>query len=193
VSARKVPLAERLGGKTLLKLLDGTLGDVDGNGRNLVVTRVDRIFRNKRDGEEWREKWQQQGIRLHLADEGGVSVDTSTAMGSFMFSTILNVAAFAADMTAERTSEGLRRRQSENRRVSRYPRYGWKLSADEKYEVENQIEQIIIAKMLVWNAEGLEAPEIADDLNCDGHRRRNGEPWDTRQVNRVLQRALDSV
>lgn len=115
VSARKVPLADRKGGKELLARL--AAGEADG----VIVVKLDRLFRDLFDGLEhfrdalWPQRKRPRGVKrrnwqvVSLAEH----IDTSTAAGRHMLKFHLLEADAEADRTSERTTlavRGLRRR-----------------------------------------------------------------------------------
>jgi hypothetical protein len=103
VSARKVPFLKR-GGQEVLQACKET------NARNIVIQRVDRAFRNTADGLTFSNLLTRKGLKLHLAAEGGVMADTSTAAGQMFLTMRLAFAAYEPQLTAERTSSALRER-----------------------------------------------------------------------------------
>lgn len=111
VSARKVPLERRTGGAELLRRL--AAGEADG----VIVTKLDRLFRDMRDGLTFfgdalygRRRQRAAGLQVvSLAEH----VDTSTAAGRAMLKYYLLEADNEADRISERTAhamEGLRKR-----------------------------------------------------------------------------------
>jgi DNA invertase Pin-like site-specific DNA recombinase len=102
-SARSVPLFERPEGSKLKNLPRGT---------NIVCSKLARMFRNVDDGRATIDYFQDRGIILHFSDEGGVSINTSTAKGKLVATMLLAVAEYEPEETAERTSRGMKHRQS---------------------------------------------------------------------------------
>ena len=73
-----IPLWERPKGRTLRRKLRS------GDYENLIVMRLDRLFRITSDMLLTVEELDDMGIRLHIADLGGEPIDSSTTMGRFM-------------------------------------------------------------------------------------------------------------
>jgi DNA invertase Pin-like site-specific DNA recombinase len=86
----KVPLKERKAGAVLCQRLQ--------RGDHVVISKLDRAFRNVFDGMAMIQQWRQLGVVIHFQDLG---VDGSTLMGQMMISFYL----FFAQMERERISE----------------------------------------------------------------------------------------
>lgn len=137
VSARKTALADRPGGRKLLTTLGyrfekcaccGVL-KIRSPKRPavpvVVAYAIDRMFRDGADGIGWLERWARDGIRFYTA--GGVIADAGTADGWLTATIQVVMAAYEPKKIAERTSHGSRRHQSQGRRMSKQPPYGWEI------------------------------------------------------------------
>lgn len=99
VSAGK-PLAQRRAGKDLLDAL--AAGEADG----VVALRLDRLFRNARDGLSFAEDFAiRHGVSLHTVDG---CVDTSTPQGWLMLAISLVTAQYERLMTSQRNRDTAR-------------------------------------------------------------------------------------
>ena len=136
--------------------------------KNIVVQRLDRAFRDTIDGLTTIEVLNESGIRMHLAAEGGLSCDLSSAEGKLVLTMLLAFASFEPERIARRTSEGLQRRQADGQRVTREDRVRY--GQDERYPEE--LANLRTVCNLI--AEGENLRSIADNLSSAGARRRNG-------------------
>ncbi|MCK2018855.1 recombinase family protein [Peribacillus frigoritolerans] len=87
--------ADRPRFKELLSLLKG--------GDTLVVTKLDRLARNTKEGIEVIEGLFNKGVRVHVLNVGLLE---DTTMGKFFLQTLLAVAEMERNMIVERTQEG---------------------------------------------------------------------------------------
>ena len=108
-SARQTPLFEREGGSRLRFLPSGT---------HVICSKLDRVFRSTADGLMTMHHFRKHGITLHFADQSGCTLDLSTGDGEFMFTILLAAAALEPRRTADRTSKGMKHRQSNGQRMT---------------------------------------------------------------------------
>ena len=184
LSARLITFKDRPGGGKATNLLQ--------SGRRMVVaTKLDRLFRSTVDGISTLEKWAKKDIAVHLASEGGVSIDTSTANGKLCASLLLSVNAHEAERTAERTSEAMLAKQKLGVQMSSQAPYGWQLDRNNPGKlVEDAEEQKTIRDILAWNKEGLTVYRILKRLNDAPHRHLpRGSKFYYRQVKAIIERA----
>ena len=183
VSARKVALAERKKGKELLKLL------AEGKAQHVVVQKLDRIFRCASDGLIWTSNWSEQGISLHLADQGGNSINAGTAVGNLIITFLLGVSEFEAAHTAERTALAIQSHQHNGRRMSKEPPFGWTVDPhDPKALVEAPAEQAILEEIHEFHRSGMSARKIAGLLTDRHTLCRGRKHWHHNTIARILKR-----
>lgn len=72
-------------------------------GDKLVVTKLDRLARNTKEGIELVEQLFAKGVKVHVLNVGLLE---DTAMGQFFLTTLLAVAQMERNMIIERTQEG---------------------------------------------------------------------------------------
>jgi site-specific DNA recombinase len=180
VSARKIPLHKRDGGQELLRLAD--------RNHPVVAYRLDRLFRSLLDGVATIEHWQRRKIVLHIAAESGQSLNTATAVGWMMVVQRLFYAEFEPRLAAERTSDGMRRRQSSGQRMSGRPPYGYTYSV-ESDKLEPCLRELAIKDIILGLAkEDASERSIARQLNELGYRGRNGKPWHPNVIRKIIDR-----
>lgn len=76
-------------------------------GDTVVVTKLDRLVRATRDALSIIDQIESKGASLVVLNMGGDKVDTSTAVGKLMLTTLAGIAEFEADMIRERQLEGI--------------------------------------------------------------------------------------
>jgi len=195
VSARTTSLFERPGGAKLAALPPES---------NVIAMKLDRVFRKTIDGLSTLENWKVSHVRLHLANEGGCSIDTSTATGEMIATFLLGVASWEPRAIAERTKSAMNHRM-DNRKAHLNPAnfpYGMMEDTTSKrhakcghYEgmIHNPEEQAVIAQIMEWRtvyrwsyADIISELE-ASDITCRGNK------WFPQSIKRIVKRysALD--
>ena len=110
----------------------------------LVVTKLDRLARNTREGIEIVEDLFQRGVKVHVLNVGLLE---NTTMGNFFLQTMLAVAEMERNLIVERTQEGkMLAKQRDDYREGRPNKYkkaqinhALKLLEDHSY---NEVEEI---------------------------------------------------
>lgn len=181
-SARHVPLAEREGGAELLRLTTGKHPEC----RIVGACRLDRLWRDVVDGILTLQLWQSSKVACHFADEGGQSLNTTTATGRFIVNVLLAKAAYEPDLSAERTSQAMLHHQSNGRSMSSIAPYGKTRIGKEL--VLNEEEQANITYIIeLHRKHGMGQRAIARWMNASGYRAR-GKKWSHGLVGRILAR-----
>jgi len=186
------PLAERPEGGRLVASL--RRGDI------LVVQRLDRLFRDAADGIAWVRQWTKRGISLHLADQGGCSIDCSSAVGRFMIGQLLLQAEFEKDLTGEKTSYAMKRHQRAGRAMSAQAPYGFTRVGREEMKdgklkvvqhlVKDESEQQVIEMVQRLHLEGQSNREITRTLEASDFQARSGR-WHHVTIGRILNRCQE--
>ncbi len=90
-------------------------------GDKLVVTKLDRLARNTKEGIDLVESLFAKGVKVHVLNVGLLE---DTSMGRFFLTTLLAVAEMERNMIIERTQEGKAiAKQNPNYREGRKPTY----------------------------------------------------------------------
>lgn len=97
VCSGSIPLGEREGGKALLAVLKP--------GDNVIVTKLDRVFRNATDALTQADAFKAKGINLYLIDMGTEPV-TNNGMSRMFFGMLALMAEFERSRIQERTQDG---------------------------------------------------------------------------------------
>lgn len=156
-SARKTPLFEREGGENLKSL---------PRGSHIICYKLDRMFRNTVDGLTTLEYFKERGIRLHFADQGGCTIDVSTAVGEMLTTTLLAYAAFEPRQTSERTAAAYKHLAKRGIVLTSRDciQYGRRFDETIGQNVEDEKECNMIRLARKLNAEGLSLPAIGKRL-----------------------------
>lgn len=100
VSAAKTKFGDRPAGGALMKRLR--------SGDHVIMTRLDRGFRNFRDCMETMDVWVKAGVHVHFIDLG---VSTNTHGGRFILRIFAAIAELNREMMVEQIKAGLQRRK----------------------------------------------------------------------------------
>jgi site-specific DNA recombinase len=173
-------LAKRPAGRRLITRAD--------RGDKIVAQRLDRLFRNTADGLNCVDKWMDLGVSLHLACEGGCTIDTSTAVGYLFFTTRLAQCKFERDLVVERTSAAMKQHMKNGRRMGGSLPYGMVVDPDDPSRmVEDPREQQgieIITRHLALS-DGYKVIGIKRDLIAGGVPPR-GQRWHAETIRRIV-------
>lgn len=175
------PISERPGGAELLRLLQAK------KAQHIVVTKLDRLSRDTPDVLNLARKWARRGWKLHLADQGGCSIDCSTATGEVFLTMLAMMATWERKTIGERTSNGMKRRQANGERMSHIIPYGYCLNAGGYGLKLDAGEQAIIANMRDCHGRGMSYRNIAESNECMQIPCRGGR-WHHSTVKRILER-----
>ena len=183
VSARLVAFADRPAGGALEAQLKA--------GDTIVAKCLDRLFRNVADGITTVERWREAGIAVRLADQDGVSLDSSTATGWLVLVQLLTIGQFEALLTAERTTKCMAERRRTGRATS-HPPFGYHAenqgteARPDRVLVRDEREQAILARLVELRETGETYRQAADILNNEGHRTRRGSEWNYSMLAKVV-------
>jgi DNA invertase Pin-like site-specific DNA recombinase len=152
----------------------------------VVVQRLDRLFRNTAEALSQVHKWAEAGITMHLADQGGCSVNCGTATGKMIFTLLAAVATYERDITSERTSSTMRHQARTGKKVSSRPTFGWVEGPAGRW-IEHPGEQLAIARIRELGARGYGLRAIGRKLAAEGILCR-GHAWHHSLIKSILER-----
>ncbi len=177
------PLASREGGSRLLELLRKRRAD------NVVMLKLDRVFRDARDCLTIVEQWQKKGIALHIIDLGGNAMDTTSAAGRFMLVVLAGAAEMERNLTRERTRAAMAVKRANGQRIGSVP-YGFDLASDGTTLVANEAEQAVIREIRTMREAGKTLKAIANALTERAVPTKTGKSsrWSHSAVARILRR-----
>lgn len=118
VSAKKIPFFERPSGKEIKEFLQEAGQEV----KYLIIKSLDRAFRDTEDGLYTARLLNENfGVDLYVVEGNGDPVSTSSALGKFIFTQLLSVDDFQVSKNNERTSDVLRSKQRNGKKLGRTP------------------------------------------------------------------------
>jgi len=95
-------------------------------GDTVIVAKLDRLGRDTIDLLLTLDYFKRRDMRVFSSETGTEGVDSATASGRLMTSTLANVAEFERLRIGERTREALRSRRRQNLPIHGQPRIGWR-------------------------------------------------------------------
>jgi site-specific DNA recombinase len=180
-SAGSVMFSRRSGGAEILEMIDR------GEVSHIVVTRLDRAFRNVLDCLKWVSEWEELGIRLHFTAEPHLTDESSMAVSRLFLSQRVTQAQFERDIAGERTKAALAFRKAKGEVYTRIPPFGFGNGPDGMLQ-PIPAEQRTIDRMKRMRSQKLTFQKIADRLNADGVPTKTGAEWAAMVVSRILAR-----
>ncbi len=172
-----VPLEEREIGRQLLKLK---------HGDTIVSHKLDRLFRSNGDLIKNVEAWNEKKVKLHVLNICGGVLDTSSPHGKFLIQILGAASELERNMISERTKSAHAYMRTQNKRISRFPPYGWRNEGTTMIPIPEQQELITVMKMMLDNGQNYN--EIAMDLNRSGRLTAQGKNWHRGTVQRICER-----
>lgn len=176
------PLCERKEGGLFVEAINK--GIVQG----VLITKLDRAFRDTIDCLQNVRAWENQGISLHIIDLGGASVDTASPSGRFTLTVLAAAAEMERARIQERCNEGRRARRQEGKRIGEIP-YGYDLEYNTNKLVENNGEQEVVRFIRDLRSSNASLRFIAKTLN-QKHLTKKGRSWRAQQVANILKRVV---
>jgi site-specific DNA recombinase len=158
-----IPVTQRPGGASLIEQLALHRRD----GVDVVVLKLDRLFRDAADALNTVRSWDKDDIGLHLIDHGGQTINTKSATGRMFLTMMAGFAEFERGLISERTAAALQHRKK-NRRVYSSPPLGFEAD-DWGNLVEHIDEQKLVFTVKRLRKRGMSFRLIADKLNADGY------------------------
>jgi len=175
-----LPLYKRPGGSRLLERLNSGVTHV-------VSLKLDRLFRDAEEALRQTKAWDRAGITLHLIDMGGASINTASAMGRMLLTTIAGFAELERNLVAERTTLSLAHKKN-HRQVYNHVPFGFDQVG--KVLVENPHELAVIRLIEERRDDGWSLHRIAEALNEDHVPTKLGGRWYARTVKNLLDNGL---
>ena len=177
-----IPLGKRPAGSEMIEAL------LNGVANHVIIAKLDRGFRSASDCLTTLESWQKEGIRLHVIDLGGNSVDTASPAGKFMISVLAASAEMEKGLIRERCNSGRKARKAQGRRIGEL-QFGFDLLEDGKTLVPNPAEQAAITLILELHSAGVSLRGIARELETRGYHTKKNKTWSHKQIGSIIRRA----
>lgn len=182
VSGYSIPLSERPAGGRMMTGL--SRGDV------VIVSKMDRIFRNGADAMTCAQKFRQLGVGLIICSMGFEPV-TESATGKMFFGVLALVAEFERDCIMERTADGRRGKKAKGGHIGGCAPYGHRVvgAGMAAMLTEYLPEQRTMQTIRDMRAAGISLSAIARTLTDRGIMNRSGKPFAHPQIARILDRS----
>ncbi len=137
-----------------------------------VVYSLSRFARSTKDTIIFSEQLDKSKADLASLKE---QIDTTSPVGRFTFRLLAALAELEREQTAERTRDAMLYYQSQNRRMSNLPPFGWRVCPDDNAKIEeDEAEQLIIERIIDLRRQGNTLRKISDLLWREGiYGRRN--------------------
>lgn len=190
VSASKVRFEDRpMGRKIMERIRSGAVTD-------LIVLKLDRLFRDNEDGIVTERALRDAGVSLHIVDLGGNTINTGSAYGEFIYVMLVASGSLEAKLAAERTKAALGVKLRNGQRVGGHATFGYELAqgppdADGKptvIQIPNAIEQAAVSRMVELHEKRYTLRHIAKVLEREGFVSRVGKRIGPQTVSNVLKR-----
>jgi site-specific DNA recombinase len=173
----KIRLAKRPSASKLAALLKQGVCHV-------IALKLDRLFRNAADALATTEEWNRIGVRLHLVDLGGSSVDTSSSTGRMFLTMLAAFAEFERNVIGERTSAALQHLSASGKVLGQAP-FGFDVIGSRL--VVNDAEQAVLARLRAMRSAGGTFRGIAATLNAEALPcKRTGTCWHAAGIQKLL-------
>jgi len=151
----------------------------------LVVYSLSRLARNTKEAIEISERLDKAGADLVSLHE---KIDTTTAMGRFVFKLLAALAELEREQIAERTQEAMLRHQAAGKRMSDRTPYGWLRDPDNHTRlVADTAEQANIEYIISLRNKGYGLRQICRKLQTEQILCRNNK-WHHGTIKRIIQR-----
>jgi DNA invertase Pin-like site-specific DNA recombinase len=175
------PIAARPGGGELLALV------CKKRVRHVVALKLDRLFRDAADALNQTKAWDKAGVALHLADLGGQTLNTATAMGRFFLNVMAGFAELERNLIAERTEMAMAHKKAHLEAYSPTP-YGFNREGNDLKANSQELETV--AQIRAWREEGWTLREIAGELTRQSVPTKRGGAWGPATVKYLLENNL---
>ena len=179
------PLAERHRGAEIMRAVR------KGEVQAVIVTKLDRAFRDAADCLGVVKEWDKRNVSLHILDLGGNSIDTASAAGRFMLTVLAGAAEMERNLIGERTCAALAHKASRGEKLGGDCPFGYDAVEQDgtMVLVPNLREQAVVSIAKDLRAKRTSYREIAEHLNCKDYTAKRGGDWFVTQVKRLLDRA----
>ncbi|MDA8700360.1 recombinase family protein [Euryarchaeota archaeon] len=150
---------------------------------HVLALKMDRLFRDVQDCLGSVDELRGIGVDIHILDQDGGTLDTSTSMGRFFLTTIASLAELERGQISERTKIAMKHLK-DNAKVFTGPIFGWDRQGDNI--VPNWREQDVIDYMRHRHyVQGWSGNKIAKQLNELKVKGKKGGSWTSSMVLRT--------
>jgi site-specific DNA recombinase len=153
----------------------------------LVVYSLSRLARSTAETIVIADRLERSGADLMSLTE---KIDTTSAAGKMVFRVLAVIAEFERDVIAERITAALHHKRDHHEVYNNTP-LGF--NRNEKKLVPNEEETEIIKKIFRLRKRGLSMQKIADRLNKDGYKGKNGGKFYAVTIQKILKNPLYNI
>jgi len=153
----------------------------------VVVTKLDRITRRLNDLIFLKDFFEENGVAFISITQ---NLDTSTPMGRFSFYILGLVAELEREMTAERVAEDMKGRARRGKWNGGVVPYGFTYQIDSKNLAIDPKESEIVKTIYHLYLKHKSFRNVVHSLNSTGIKTRDGKPWSSTSVHRILQNPI---
>ncbi len=178
-----VPLSKRIGGQRLNQIIK------EGEIKSVVVTKLDRLFRNANDCLNTIKDWETENIGLHIIDLGGQTINTRETAGKLLISLLAVMAEWEKNIIRDRTIEAMQFLKSNNRYTGGHSPYGFKFGPNKELEL-NEDEQKVIQIICKLRADGESVTQISKYLIENDIKSRGNKPICNAQIIKIIRNQL---
>ena len=150
---------------------------------HMLALKMDRLFRDVQDCLGSVDELRGVGVDIHILDQDGGTLDTSTSMGRFFLTTIASLAELERGQISERTKVAMKHLK-DNAKVFTGPIFGWDRRGGDI--IPNWKEQDIIDYMRHrYYVQGWSGNKVAKQLNELKVKGKKGGSWTSSMVLRT--------
>jgi DNA invertase Pin-like site-specific DNA recombinase len=177
------PLGQRPAGHHLIEAVNKR------QAGHIVAFKLDRLFRDAADALVQTKQWDRRGIALHLVDVGGQTINTASAMGRMFLTMLAGFAELERNQISERTATALRHKKARLEAYSPVP-LGFDRTGAGKALSENAGELSLVRRILHMHGKGASMNKIAERLNKEGLKGKQGGAFYASTVRHILNNSL---
>lgn len=178
--------SESASGRVQRKVFDKTLVDtLRGEADGIIVLRLDRFARCTLDGLQTAQTLESAGKHLIAVE---LHMDTSTAVGRFIFTSLLASAQLERDMINSRCEDGRKLVRDNGFYAGGRPAYGYKIvgTRGKHVQIEDEAEQSVIRSLLSLRESGMSFREITQYLHSQNLLNKRGKDWHVSTVAAII-------
>jgi site-specific DNA recombinase len=188
------------GGKEIFKRPNGSKLKEAKDGDIIICCGRDRLFRNTINALTTVWKWFDDGVVLHILDNGDSPISFDDPTSKLLFTIMCATDELEKDKVRTRTKNSLALKKA-NREVYSSAPYGYDNGIAEKTDkgtikgklIPNEREQVIISQIKAYRNHNLSLGKIAEDLNNRKIPSKKGGKWSSKTVADVLNNSLNNI
>jgi len=152
----------------------------------IVFWKLDRFSRSLMHAVQLESVLRDHNVYLYSVTE---QIDTTSATGRFNFRNLASAAEFERDMIKQRTQIGLNGLAEEHKWPNNNPPLGYTLTSENRLSIDEK-ESNLVTDIFQMYIEVRSMPDVASQLNQQGHRTTDGGEWTPRAVGDVLRNEI---